>query len=92
MGAWLGPRYTGRRRRHTYKEGEIKGVFNPTTSTWRAVGALFEMETGAFVSKLATLTTDAQKEAFYQAARSPAPKSAGRILREQDLVRAGQSI
>jgi len=51
--------------------GEVKGLFNPTTSTWKAVGINFQMETGEFMNQLASLTTDAQKEAFYKATKIP---------------------
>jgi len=56
----------------TYVQGgDIKGIFNPTTSTWKAVGVNFQMETGEFMNKLASMTTDAQKEAFYKATKIP---------------------
>jgi len=52
--------------------GEVKGIFNPSNSTWKAVANSFQMETGALISKLNSLTSDEARQAFQQATRIPA--------------------
>jgi len=50
---------------------EIKGLFDPVATTWKAVAQGAEMETGAFLAKVSSLD-DAGKKAFMDATKIPA--------------------
>jgi hypothetical protein len=51
--------------------GTIKGSFDPITATWRAAALMTGMETAAFVNKVSSMMTDAQRQAFFDATKIP---------------------
>jgi len=52
--------------------GQMKGVFDTGSSTWQAVALTTGMDTAAFMNKVGSFTTDAERNAFYQATYIPA--------------------
>ena len=61
----------------TVEGGVLKGSFDPTTATWRAIALTTGMETKAFLDKLNSFPSnsssgDAQRAAFYAATKIPA--------------------
>jgi len=65
--------YVGGNDARTYVAGgEIKGLYDPAASTWKAVVNRFEMETGALISKLNSFSSDEERAAFQKATRIPA--------------------
>jgi hypothetical protein len=51
---------------------DIKGLFDPTAATWKAISNGTSMETAAFVNLVNTFATDAEKNAFMAAMKIPA--------------------
>jgi hypothetical protein len=51
--------------------GQIKGIFDPVASTWKAVALATQMESGAFLDKVSAMS-DADRLAFQKATNIPA--------------------
>lgn len=52
--------------------GEIKGIFDPAASTWKAITLATNMCAGTFMNKVNSMTTEAEKQAFVTATKIPA--------------------
>jgi hypothetical protein len=67
---------------------EIKGLFDPVVTTWKAVAQGTEMETSTFLSKVSSLD-DAGKAAFMNATKIPAVNVGSTDLRGNGSVTGG---
>jgi hypothetical protein len=68
---------------------EIKGLFDPVATTWKAVAQGTSMETSAFVNLVNSFTTDAEKNAFMAALKIPCISVGSTDLRGNGSVTGG---